>query len=221
MLLAEELVLVAVDPGSGRHPLGTRDQINACLAGLLVAELVLDGTVVPGPGKATVVAASSAARPSSPVLAAAADVVAEKGPKVKAVFSHMSRGLDQRLGHGTWDALTASLVESGVLAAGDGGLLTRHAVVDTAARDEIVGRLRTAAAGDDVLDARTALVLSMTGPAHLLELVAPERAGRKHARRRIDHALQSSQLQPIGELVRKLLAEAAAAATAGAVAASS
>jgi len=30
--------------------------------------------------------------------------------------------------------------------------------------------------------ARTALVLSMTGPAHLLEVVAPDRAGRK-----VDH----------------------------------
>jgi hypothetical protein len=70
-----------------------------------------------------------------------------------------------------------------------------------------------------VLDVRTALVLSMTGPAHLLEVVAPERSGRKHARRRIDHALDSSQLQPIAELVRTLLAEAAAAAAAGAAAA--
>ena len=85
-----------------------------------------------------------------------------------------------------------------MLAPGDGGLLTRHVVVDTAARDAVVDRLRTAAAGDEVLDVRTALVLSMTGPAHLLEVVAPERAGRKHARRRIDHALDSSQLQPIG-----------------------
>jgi len=48
MLLFEELALLAIDPDTGRHGLGTRDQLNACLAGLLVAELVLDGTVAPG-----------------------------------------------------------------------------------------------------------------------------------------------------------------------------
>ena len=42
MLLAEELALIAIDPESGRHALGTRDNLNACLAGLLVVELYLD-----------------------------------------------------------------------------------------------------------------------------------------------------------------------------------
>ena len=42
MLLAEELALIALDPESGRHAFGTRDNLNACLAGLLVAELHLD-----------------------------------------------------------------------------------------------------------------------------------------------------------------------------------
>ena len=59
----------------------------------------------------------------------------------------------------------------------------------------------------------------MTGPAQLLEVVAPDRRGRKHAKRRIDHALDSTQLQPIGELVRRVLADAAAAAAASSVAA--
>ena len=52
----------------------------------------------------------------------------------------------------------------------------------------------------------------MTGPAQLLELVAPDRSARKHARRRIDHALDATSLQPIAESVRKVLADAAAAA---------
>ena len=45
MNLAEELALVAIDPSSGRHALGLRSELNACLAGLLVAELLLDGVV--------------------------------------------------------------------------------------------------------------------------------------------------------------------------------
>ena len=61
------------------------------------------------------------------------------------------------------------------------------------------------------------LVLSMTGPARLLEVVAPEQAGvRRHARGRIDHALESTDLEPFGDVVRRLIAEAEAAAAIGA-----
>jgi hypothetical protein len=194
MLLAEELALVAIDPKSGRHALGTRDNLNACLAGLLVTELHLDD------------------RPHSDLLTAAAEVVADAGPKMKAVLSAMSRGLDRRVGMHTWDAVVNGLVAAGVLAPASGGLWSRNDVIDTAARDAIVERLRSAAAGDEPMEPRTAALLAMTGPAQLLEVVAPDRAGRKHARRRIDHALDATSLQPIAESVRKVLAEAAAAA---------
>jgi hypothetical protein len=199
MLLAEELVLVAIDPDSGRHAFGTRDNLNACLAGLLVAELQLHD------------------RPASPLLTAAGEVVAEHGPKMKSVLSAMSRGLDRRLGQGTWDAVVAGLVDAGIVGPEAGGLRPRHDVVDRGAREAIVERLRAGAAGDDPLDVRTALLLSMTGPAQLLELVAPERRSRKHARKRIDHALDATSLQPVAESVRKVLEEAAAAVAAVAV----
>ena len=194
VLLAEELALIALDPDSGRHALGIRDNLNACLAGLLVVELHLDD------------------RPESQLLTAASEVVAEAGPKTKAVLSAMSGGLDRLLGMGTWDAVVAGLVEGGVVAPSSGGLWPRHQVIDRAARDAVIERLRAAAASDDPLDARTASLLSMTGPAQLLELVAPDRAARKHARRRIDHALDATSLQPISASVRKVLADAAAAA---------
>jgi Golgi phosphoprotein 3 (GPP34) len=215
VLLAEELALLAIDDHSGRHALGIREQLNACLAGLLIAELVLGDAAAPGDGKGTIVLVEGGA-PTSPLLSAAASVVAEKGPKIKPVLSHMSRGLDQRLGSGTWDAVVDSLVDCSAVGPATGGLRPRHEVTDRAARDAIISRLRAAASGDGPLDIRTALVLFMTGPANLLEVVAPDRATRKHARHRIDHALDSSQLQPIGEVVRRLLAEAAAAAAAGA-----
>ena len=194
MLLAEELALIAIGPDSGRHPLGTREQLNACLAGLLIAEVELGE------------------RPQSPLLAAAAEVAVEAGPKPKAVLSAMSRGLTRRLGMGTWDAVVAGLVDAGALAASSGGRRPRNQVLDHQARDAIVSRLRAAASGDDPLEVRTALLLSMTGPAQLLELVAPDRPVRKHARRRIDHALDATSLLPIAESVRRVLADAAAAA---------
>ena len=123
----------------------------------------------------------------------------------------MSRGLERRLGMGTWDAVVAGLVDAGVLAPVSGGLRPRHELIDRAAQDAVVERLRLAAAGEDRLDARTASLVAMTGPAQLLELVAPDRSTRRHARRRIDRALDATSLQPIAESVRKVLADAAGA----------
>jgi Golgi phosphoprotein 3 GPP34 len=211
VLLAEELALVALNPESGRHAAGTRSELHACLAGLLVAELLLDGVVEPHEHDGVVVAAGHA-RSGSSTLDAAADVVAEKGPKIKPILSHMDRSLSRRMGAGTWDAVMSGLVQDGVVAERDGSRRTRYEVVEMAVRDTIVERLRTAAATDDVLDARTALVLSMTGPARLLEVVSPERRDRRHARDRIDQALESTDLEPVGKVVRRLIAEAAAVA---------
>ena len=69
MLLAEELALVAIKPDSGRHELGTRDQLNACLAGLLVAELLLDGLRRPRRPRRPHRAGARAAPHSRPTLA--------------------------------------------------------------------------------------------------------------------------------------------------------
>jgi Golgi phosphoprotein 3 GPP34 len=193
VLLAEELVLVAVDPDRGRHPLGARAALNACLAGLLVAELTLDGG-------------------DSPLLAAAAEVAAERGRKTKAVLSHMDRGLRQRLGLGTWDAAAASLVAAGILGPAAGSLRSSHPLLNQAARDGVVARLREAAAGTFPVDVRTALVLSMCGPASLLEVVAPARAGRRAARSRIDHVLDGTEYEALAKTVRALIAEDQAAA---------
>ena len=208
MLLAEELALVAVKPDSGRHELGTGDQLNACLAGLLVAELVLDGNV--GAGNRLVVTGEP---PASRTLAAATHVVAEKGPKIKAVLSHMSRGLQQQVGLSTWDTAVAGLEAAGIVGPPNGTLRSKRALLDVPARDAIVNRLRATAADDGPIDLRTALLLSMAGPGQLLEVVAPSHVGRRHARHRIDHALEGTGLEPITEVVRQLIAEAAAAAS--------
>ena len=218
MLLAEELALVALNPESGRHAIGVRSQLNACLAGLLVAELLLDGRAEPYETSGVVVATGGATSSSS-TLEAAAGVVAEKGPKIKAILSDMDRNLTRRLGAGTWDAVMSGLVRDGVVSVRGGSRRPRYDLVDLAARDRVVQRLCTAAVTDGALDGRTALVLSMTGPAQLLEAVAPARPDRRHASHRIDHALDSTDFEPVGDVVRRLIAEAAAAAAAGATAA--
>jgi hypothetical protein len=216
MLLSEELALVAIDPRSGRHALGTRSQLNACLAGLLVADLLVGRLATTGSDERDVVLESTggarAAGPESPALAAAAGVVADKGPRIKAILSGMDRGLEQRIGTGTWDTAITGLVAAGILGPAEGTVRPRHAILDPAAGEAAVARLQAAARGEGDADVRTALLLSMTGPANLLEVVAPERSGRREARRRIDHALDGTDLGPIGKLVRKVISEAEAVA---------
>jgi len=129
----------------------------------------------------------------------------------------MSRGLDARLGTGTWDTAVAGLVAHAVVSRPTGGIRSRTEVVDVARRDALVATLREAAAGDASLDPRTAVLLSMTGPAQLLEVVAPERGSRRHARQRIDHALDRTELAAVGALVRRVIADAAAVAASTAV----
>jgi len=212
MLLAEELTLLATRPDTGRHALGTRSQLNACLAGLLLAELVLDGAAQPGRQPGTF-ALTAGPVPQSRTLAAAAQVVAQKGPKVKSVLSHLDRGLRDQLGHGTWDTLTAGLTHAGLLQPGTGGRRGGHSLVGSGVRADIIARLHAAATNDGPLHPRTALVLSMTGPAHLLEVVAPHRSDRRHARRRIDHSLDGSPFEPLARAVRRLIADAQATAS--------
>jgi hypothetical protein len=57
----------------------------------------------------------------------------------------------------------------------------------------------------------------LSGPAQLLELVAPQRGERREARQRIDNALDGTNLAAIGKIVRKLISENQSAAGAGVV----
>lgn len=148
VLLAEELALVALNPATSRFPAGTRPDLNACLAGLLVGELLLDGSLERGDGDDRVTPAPAGRPPTSPLLAAALEVATEKGPKLKAVLSHMNRGLQQRLGLSTRDAVLDGLARTGMVGPATGGLVHRWPVLDRRARDSVVDRLRAAAAGD-------------------------------------------------------------------------
>ena len=220
MRLAEDLALVALDPSSGRHALGRRSVLNACLGGLLLSDLFLDDVIQPDE-RANRMVVTGRAEPMTTVLAAATTVVIEKGPKIKAILSHMDRGLAHHLGMGTWDATIAGLVDASVLRASTGRIRPHHEVSGLFVRDSVVAALRLAAAGDNDLDLRTAALLSMIGPAHLLEVVAPDRAKRPHARQRIDHALDETPLQAVGQIVRRLIADAETSVAAGSIAATS
>jgi hypothetical protein len=210
MLLSEELALVALDPESGRTGFGTRSELEAALAGLMVAELVLGGHASISPDGRKV--KPGAAPPASPVLAAAFRVVSGRGPRIKAVLSAMDGGLGKELGAGTWDTAVGGLVAAGVLAPAAGRVRPSHAIIDRAAREAALARLQAAARGEDDDNIRTAALLSMTGPAHLLERVVPRRGDRREGRRRIDHALDGNELSAVGKAVRSVIRDAASAA---------
>jgi hypothetical protein len=215
MLLSEELALVAIDGGKGRPALGVRAELNASLAGLMVAELVIEGLATIDNDERRVV--RTGASPAAAALQAAAGVVADKGPRIKAVLSGMDRGLQRQLGTGTWETAVAGLAAAGVVGAGDGGLRPKHEILEPGLREEVIARLQAAARDESGHELRTGALLSMSGPARLLEVVAPHRNGRREARRRIDHALDGTELAAIAKIVRTLIMENQSAAGAGAV----
>ena len=182
LLLAEELALLAIGPG-GRRPLGSRDVLNACLAGLLLTEL------------------QTPDHPhDSPTLAAVAAIAQERGPRLRPILSAMDRQLTRHTGHGTWQLVTADFPN-----------------LEPAVRDELLQRLRDAVAEPASADLRTAIVLAFTGPARLIEVVAPRRRTRRHMRRRIDHLLDGTPIEAVLGAVRKELADQHAAVTAAVV----
>ncbi|ABD10929.1 hypothetical protein CcI156_05150 [Frankia sp. CcI156] len=64
-----------------------------------------------------------------------------------------------------------------------------------------------------MLLAEELLLLALAGPARLLEVVAPERASRGHAKERIRTA---TDLTPVAPIVKKVIAEAEAVVIAAA-----
>ncbi|NLD76180.1 MAG: GPP34 family phosphoprotein [Acidimicrobiales bacterium] len=209
MLLAEELALIAINPSTGRHAGGDRRILNATMAGLLIAELHIEGRATfQGTRSRPGATATDVTGPQlSQTLAAAEATLAHRGPKLKKVLRAMDRDLERQLGTGTWDSAVAALVATGKVSTPAGSLRPKVEVLDTGHRDLIIARLREAAAGNGQLDDRTAALLNATGPAHLLELVAPERRTRRHARRRIDKLLDGTALGTIGHLVRTVIKE--------------
>ena len=208
--LAEELLLLALDPVKGSVVNSAYWSLRVGLSGALVAELGLAGSVtlvgrrfeVTGP------------LPEHPVLAAAGRSLRERGGRRSA---DQVRRLDRGVG-GVWQSLTDGLVAQGVLGRRRDRVflvpVTRHPVLRLPIQQEIVARLRAAAAGDGPLDPQTSVVLALAGPCRLLEVVAPERVGRRHAKQRIEEAAARTPAAPAVQQVLREVQTAAAAAAA-------
>jgi hypothetical protein len=214
MLLAEELLLLGLDPDRGTVVGSDRQQLVVCLSGALIGELALAGAVQLS-GRRFVPAGAA---PEHPLLARVHALLAEP---TKRWAPGQLRQLDKAVG-GVWPRLVDGLIEQAVLGRRQDRMLlwavTRHPVLQPAARNEPLRRVRLAATGDNGLEARTAVLLALAGPARLLGVVAPERADRRHARQRIKMA---TELTPVAPVVKKVIAEMQAAAAATVTAATS
>jgi len=201
VLLAEELLLLAIDPFSGRPVNSSERPLTPCLSGALVAELALAGAVLMN-GKRF-----APSRQFAPAGLLNETLVALASPKGRRSVDQMAR-LDRELG-GVWNRVVDGLVAQGVLGRDPRGPLqaTAHPVFRADLRHEVLARVRAAAAGHGQIEPRTAVVLALSGPARLLEVVAD--APHQHAKRRIAEATEAT---PVAEVVKKVIAAAAAAA---------
>lgn len=204
VLLAEAFVLAALDPdGTVACGLSNQPAAAAGVTGALVTELVLDGHVDLVDGRVR----RTASEPEHPLLAGALDGLARlEGKKLKSRLGSVE--------HAGWKEVVDVMVADGVIGREKHGLgPTRHPVSDGDAHAALVGRVRAAAGGTGPLDARTATLLALAGPCQMLEVVAPARADRKAARRRIAEATEQV---PAAAAVRYVIEAMQAAAAGGA-----
>ena len=205
MLLADELLLLGLDPVEGTG-VSTRRELLVGLAGALVGELAL-AWLVDLAGERFIAVGTP---PDDPLLAAAHQALAQSQGRRAA---DQLRGLDEGISGGVWARLVDGLVGQGVLGRRRDRVLvftvSRHPVLQPAVREELLERLRAAAAGDGELEPRTGVVLALAGPSGLLDVVAPDQASWRHAKRRVETA---AELTPVAPVVKKVIAEMQAAA---------
>lgn len=191
MLIAEELLLLGLDPVRGTVVNRGRAELVAGLAGAVEAELALAGAVALVDKRVGVVGA----RPEHPLLAAAYDQLGS--PRGRRAASQL-RLLEKSVGlwAGVVDGLTYQDVLSRRVDRILGFSVTRHPVLDRALQADVVSRVRLAVDGDDPFDPRTAVLVALAGPCRLRNVVAPDRSSRRHAKSRFRLAQAEVPIAP-------------------------
>jgi Golgi phosphoprotein 3 GPP34 len=207
VLIAEMLLLVAVDDKGHVPPCSGGSFLNVGLTGALLAELAVAGQLTIA-GDGTVRAGDT--WPDDDLLADVYDAVREHldGRKARQVI----RGLSRDIG-GSRDRVVDRLVATGILGRDKPSMLrpTRHRVIDTATRQAVLDQVRAAAAGEEPMTPEIAVVLALAGPCRLLERVAPDRRTRGQAEKRIAPATAETPFAPsVAQIVDELIAAVAA-----------
>lgn len=208
MLIAEAFVLLALD-ADGRVARGVSYQpyVAVGVTGALITELAQEGHLDLTDGRIHV----TATRPQHPLLARMLDrLAAEEGKKLKRRLGALKKA--------GWSEVVDAMVASGALGREKTGLHpTRHPVAAAAGRDQLLAQIREAATGFGRLDPRTATLLTLAGPCQMLEVIAPDRADRGKAKRRIAAAATQVPAAAAVEHVVKAMKAAVSAATVGPV----
>jgi hypothetical protein len=210
VLIAEMLLLVAVNDKGHVSPWSGGSFLDVGLTGALLAELAMgrqltiasDETVRAGP-----------TRPDDELLADVYDAIREHldGRKTRQVI----RGLSRRIG-GSRNRVVDRLAGTGVLGRDRPSMLrpTRHPVIDTATHQAVLAQVRAAATGLGPVPPDVAVVLALAGPCRLLERIAPDRSTRSQAKKRIARATADTPFAPgVAQIVDELIAAVAATAT--------
>ena len=179
VLVAEHFVLLALDPdGSPARGHGNQTAVKIGVTGALIIELMQQGHLALDDGRIR----QTGTLPNHPLLAQTLDNVGQfEGKKLKTRIG--------RVKHCGWSEVVDMMIGDGVLGRVKTALHpTDHPVLRPEVRQDLLDRVRAAAIGDGPLDDRTAALLALAGPSRLLEVVAPDRADRKKAKRRIAEA---------------------------------
>lgn len=198
VLLAEELLLLGLDPNKGTAAQTGREALVVGLAGALVGELALAGLAELSGRRIIAVHGPAAGR----LLNDAHQALAQ--PKPRPAAKQLLR-LDKRVG-GIWSRLVDGLIDRSVLGRRCDRVLfitvTRHPVLQPAAREEPLQRVRAAATGEGELEPRAAALLALAA-ATGLGVVVPDKSDRQHVKHRIQVA---TELTPIAPVVKKVIA---------------
>ena len=204
MLAAEALVLLSLIPdGRTAHSGATDEVMSLGAAGALVAELVLlERLGLDGRGRVEV----RGGHAGHPLLDAALDAV---GPGPPSRLRSRLPGIARRAGR---RQVIDHLVARELVGRVKPRFLrpTRHPP-QRGPHEQVLWRYRSAVASDTPLLPLDAIVVGLSGPCRLLEVVAPERATHGHARWRIGQAIE---LVPVLRTVREAIEAQIAAAAA-------
>lgn len=182
MLIAEEFVLLCLRPNGRLARLGHFDSLAAGPKGALLAELLIGGHLEStddaiGP---------TGTRPDDPLLSQVLDNTAAIAGKT--LTSARVRSIK---GAG-WNEVADKMVAAGLIGPRRfPPVPARWSVLDAPTHERIVAQVRSAAVGNSPLDERTAILLALAGHCQALEIVAPDRADRETAKKRIAAATES------------------------------
>ncbi|MDR7085241.1 hypothetical protein J2X11_000080 [Aeromicrobium panaciterrae] len=215
MSTAEDFLLIATDPVSGK-PLISSPQADPVFGGAFLLDLVTAGRLtLEGEGRKARVIIANRAPVDDPLTELAFDRIRNRGmQKPQHVVTRLGKNGRKDL----YESLaTKGLVRSRQVKALGIFPLTRHDIIDTARRDDLLTRIRSALLHDQPTDAQTGPLIGLLSAADMVRIVV-DKPDRKAAKAKAKVLAEGDWAS---EGVRKAIQAAQAAITAGVVAATS